>query len=305
MELDEINKLLVQIARGDSQNITKFIEKGLETSIHGTVLECHYLKIDPNGRPRLSELIKEICSHVIDYAIPRSTICKAFSEKERTGSTAEITKLATQARGLFTDLSKTGEGGELLLFLLAEQYLRLPQAFAKMYLKTDENVHFHGADGAYLGVDNNTLCLYWGESKFHKDHSSALADCFKSVKPFLKLDSGSESDLRLINFLDLNNPEFEKALKPYFEYTSEQYDKLRPCAICLIGFDFVGYREENICLTNEIVKEKLINHFNDYWKATLTKHIEDHELKFYKIYMFYLPLKSVDDYRDEFLKALG
>ncbi|WP_223252149.1 Hachiman antiphage defense system protein HamA [Paracoccus mutanolyticus] len=46
---------------------------------------------------------------------------------------------------MFTDLKSSGEGGELLLYLLTERFLGLPQILCKMSLKT--SAHYHGADG--------------------------------------------------------------------------------------------------------------------------------------------------------------
>ncbi|WP_139768605.1 HamA C-terminal domain-containing protein, partial [Salmonella enterica] len=102
-----------------------------------------------------------------------------------TGSTLKITKLFMQAMGLFTSLSNSGEGGELILFLFAEKFLKLPQIICKMNLKTNPEMHYHGADGVHIGVDNQSqkLCLYWGESKLYSDLTQAIYKCMKSISP--------------------------------------------------------------------------------------------------------------------------
>jgi hypothetical protein len=77
-------------------------------------------------------------------------------------STEAIAELVERAKRSFTDLAKTGEGGEMLLFLLAERFLQLPQILCKMDLKTDSRMHYHGADGVYAGVTSSgTLKLFW------------------------------------------------------------------------------------------------------------------------------------------------
>ena len=89
---------------------------------------------------------------VADYAIPRAQLAKAKARDAKYNSTAAVAALVEQARRSFTDVAKTGEGGEMLLFLLAERFLKLPQILCKMDLKTDTRMHYHGADGVYAGV---------------------------------------------------------------------------------------------------------------------------------------------------------
>jgi hypothetical protein len=92
---------------------------------------------------------------VVDYAIPRKKINEAVKYFNETQSTAKITKLANQAKRLFTRLANSGEGGEFILFLFAEQFLRFPQIICKMSLKTSSQMHYHGADGIHIGVDKD------------------------------------------------------------------------------------------------------------------------------------------------------
>ena len=122
---------------------------------------------------------------VADYAIPRTKLAKAKARDIKYNSTEAVTALVEQARRSFTDLAKTGEGGEMLLFLLAERFLKLPQVLCKMDLKTDTRMHYHGADGVYAGVTpEGMLKLYWGESKIYKDAATAIKDCLASLAPF-------------------------------------------------------------------------------------------------------------------------
>lgn len=72
---------------------------------------------------------------------------KARDEKWNSGEA--VAALHEEAKRSFTDLALTGEGGEMLLFLLAERLLKLPQILCKMDLKTDTRLHYHGADGVY------------------------------------------------------------------------------------------------------------------------------------------------------------
>jgi len=119
-------------------------------------------------------------------------------DADRTGSSQKVVRLHTKARKLFTDLVQSGEGGELLLFALAEKLLRLPQLICKMSLNTNTRMHIHGADGLHAGVDEKTgkLLLYWGESKIFGDVTSAVRDCLKSLAPILLDHGASKRDLQ-------------------------------------------------------------------------------------------------------------
>ncbi len=92
-----------------------------------TKLCCHYLLRDGNGKVRVKDLAERLQHEVINYAIPRSRIQEAKQDFEQTNSTAQFVKLEREARGLFCDLKNTGEGGELLLYVLTESILGLPQ----------------------------------------------------------------------------------------------------------------------------------------------------------------------------------
>ena len=78
-----------------------------------------------------------------DYAMPRAKVAEAKARDAKFNSTEAVAELVERAKRSFTDLATTGEGGELLLYLLAERFLKLPQILCKMDLKTDEKMHYH------------------------------------------------------------------------------------------------------------------------------------------------------------------
>ena len=97
---------------------------------------CHILTLDGNGRPRVRDLARKLRHQIVNYCIPRSRIEAAVQHYQQTGSAERMSQLEEQARHLFTDIKKTGEGGEVLLYLLAEGLLGYPQLLCKMPLKT-------------------------------------------------------------------------------------------------------------------------------------------------------------------------
>ena len=100
------------------------------------------LKIDANGNIRLKDLIDYIDTKLVEYAIPKKDIDLASRYLQETGSPAKIIELKNKANALFTDLEKTGEGGEILLYILTQEFLKLPQLLSKMSLKTSGQLHF-------------------------------------------------------------------------------------------------------------------------------------------------------------------
>jgi hypothetical protein len=244
---------------------------------------------------------------ITDYAIPRSKVQAALAKLAETGSSEEFTRITLEARKLFTKLEQSGEGGELLLFALTESILKYPQILCKMSLKTDEQVHFHGADGVFLGVDDDgMLSVFWGESKLHAQHSSALSECIESIASILKMEPDVDSDIRLIDFIDLDNEELENAIKEYFDLSSPNYDKLRSCAVCLVGFDHYSYKfSATEKLTNESLKKKIEGAFDKHWKKNLESKLIENNIQFCKVIFFYLPIQSVDELRSQFRTELG
>ena len=142
------------------------VERDVPIEGHSVKIHCHCLSVDGNGRVQPHRLAEFMRNAVVDYAIPRSKLADAKARDHRFNSTEAVAELVERAKRSFTDLANTGEGGEMLLFLLAERFLKLPQILCKMDLKTDTRMHYHGADGVYAGVTpEGVLKLYWGESK--------------------------------------------------------------------------------------------------------------------------------------------
>ena len=274
------------------------------------MIHCHCLTVDGNGRVQPRRLAEFMRNAVADYAIPRSQLAKAKARDTRYNSTEAVTALVEQARRSFTDLARTGEGGEMLLFLLAERFLKLPQVLCKMDLKTDTRMHYHGADGVYAGITpEGMLKLYWGESKIYKDATAAIKDCLASIAPFLvepeHEDAERERDLILLSDkADLSDPELTDALKRYFDRTSPMSKRVKYCAVALVGFDAGFYPDDKI----QAVADKLAEAARielKKWCVTIGKRLKTEKLEQVEVELFCLPLPSAEDFRAAFLKAMG
>jgi hypothetical protein len=314
VETSLLDEALARLARGELQELSALLtDVEVDTLIDGTrvVSHCHSLRLDGNGRPRIRDLVAAICDHVLDYAIPRSEISAAEAARARHGSSAPLARLHTEARRLFTDLTQSGEGGELLLFTLAEQVLRLPQIICKMSLKTNSRMHIHGADGLHAGVDPETkrLLLYWGESKIHESAGGAIRDCLASVALMLHSNTNggapADRDLQLLQrFIDVDDSELESALKRYLDPRDPHFNELEFRGLCLVGFDCSAYpaapgRHE---LADVVAAIKAVL---PQWKTQISRRIHTEALTGFGFHFICVPFPSADDFRSRLRVELG
>lgn len=277
---------------------------------HSVKIHCHCLSVDGNGRVQPHRLAEFMRNAVVDYAIPRSKLADAKARDHRFNSTEAVAELVERAKRSFTDLANTGEGGEMLLFLLAERFLKLPQILCKMDLKTDTRMHYHGADGVYAGVTpEGVLKLYWGESKIYGNVSAAIRACLNSLSPFLiepdHEEAGRERDLILLSDkADLSNPVLTDALKNYFDKSSVMSKRVQYCGVALVGFDAPFYPEANAkAVAEEIIKASRSELTG--WSNSIGERLKVENLDQMEIEMFCIPLPSAEGFRAAFLKAMG
>lgn len=283
-----------------------------DLTINGCLVKvhCHCLTIDGNGRVQPRRLAEFMRHAIADYAIPRSKMDAARKRDAEFKSSEAVAALVEEARRSFTDLAKTGEGGEMLLFLLAERFLKLPQILCKMDLKTDTRMHYHGADGVYAGItDTGILKLYWGESKIYKSPADAIRDCLTSLAPFLvePEHEGAERERDLIllsDKADLSDPGLTNAFKRYFDRTSTQSKRVQYCGVALVGFDAPFYPGDDVKVAANSIATAAKAELQK-WQANISTRISAEKLKDFEIEFLCLPLPSADAFREAFLKAMG
>jgi hypothetical protein len=130
----ELAGALQRALRGKAGDISahlSVVERNILIGKTKTRLHCYFLPLDGNGRVRFKPLAEFLRDQIIDYAMPRRAIEEARNQAEQTGSMAPYSRLHERARRLFTDLVKTGEGGELLLFAMAEAIFGFTQILCK------------------------------------------------------------------------------------------------------------------------------------------------------------------------------
>ncbi|MBV7440028.1 DUF1837 domain-containing protein [Weeksellaceae bacterium TAE3-ERU29] len=291
----------------------ELIEKDFKFELTETLAHFYFIKLDGNGNPRKSDLLKYVAMKIVDYSIPRKELQEAKEYLNKNNSSFKIIELEKKANKLFTSLEKTGELGEMLLYILTEDILKLPQIISKMTLKTSGNLHYQGADGIHFNYNesDDTLDLYWGESKMEKTITSALSNCFNSITPFLtdpiSYDSTQNRDLQLITSNideNINDKKLEDFLVNYFDLNSDFSNKLNFKGICFIGFDVRNYPKKPRKKTTNTLLEEFKNELRR-WKKSVKTQLDNHpELKSFEINIFLMPFESVEEMREEFLELI-
>ncbi|MBI9019035.1 MAG: DUF1837 domain-containing protein [Phycisphaerae bacterium] len=311
---DLYSSLIPLLQRSEPDSLDAFLETAsCNVAIENTRTQahCHFIALDGNKRPRVKDFARFLGNKITDFAIPRNEIQRALNDSIRLNSASPIAEINTKARKLFTRLPNSGEGGEVILSVLAETFLSLPQIFTKMVLKTNTQMHIHGSDGIHISVNesNGNLALYWGESKLYGDPAAAVRECFASLAPFLNDTGGSdgtqERDLQLMREgLALNDAQLENALKQYLDPNNPLFKQLEYRGLCLVGCDTDKYPTQANSTEMELLKQNIVDFFESR-KKHIGDRIVEETIHCFDIQMFFLPFPSVDEFRTAFRSELG
>ncbi len=310
---DGLDEALRRALRGESSAITTHlhcVKRDLAVGETRTKLHCYFVPLDTHSRPRLKLLAEFLRERIIDYAIPRRTISAAYEKAGSTKSMAPISRLHERAKSLFSHLANTGEGGELLVFAMAEAVFGITQIICKMALKTSTSMHYHGSDGVYAEArPDGGLNLYWGESKIYTDATDAIRVCLASLAPFLRDPDGQDSeraqDVLLINeFANFSDERIVAALKRYLDPDDPKSFQLHHCGIALAGFDSSAYPAEGVESTTDAVAAAITAEL-EKWTASTNNRINAEKLGSFDIHFICVPLPSAMEFRRYFLECLG
>jgi hypothetical protein len=285
----------------------------VDTAIPGTKTKIRWHRIAHDGthnKPDVEKLVGKLIKLLVDFACTRSEISEAHERYLKTGSSEGFAALQEKARRLFTKADRAGEVGELMLFYLAERQLGYPQVLCKMPLKTNPNVHAHGADGVHASLHptTNHLRLHWGEAKLWADFGTALNDCCFSLQEMLlnppEAKKTKTRDLELLrDNLDLTNPVVEAAIKQYLNPDELVSNKVEFCGLALVGFNYADY--DTLCAEFTKPDVAAVSARTILWADKIKLALEKHELIGLTIDTLCVPCTSVEDIRREFKKALS
>jgi len=278
-------------------------------------VRCSYLSFR-GGEPTVDEFVDMLSEHVIPFCLPRADIFeskKALIDGDHVKAGRIFTALSERAKALFIKAqkgsSRSGEAGEIVLYILNEWILKAPQIVSKMYLKTNANMPVHGTDGIHARYDEieKKLYLYWGESKAHATLSSALASALQSIKQFVE-EAHEKREIQLISaYPDLSgmSSEAQQALMKYLDpYSDESLARVAVFSCLLIyeqKSDTAGFAD------NEIEKAFVgkINSAAVEFIAKIQGNVTTAGLGLKRFDFFLLPVPSVQGLRDKFQERIG
>ena len=267
-----------------------------------------------DSKPTIDDLVTIAHARMVNFVMPRSRIEEVLKELHATpGVMDPWVLLATEARDLFMQTDKetgrSGELGELLLYMLIEWVLKAPIVACKMYLKTSQQMPVHGVDGIHLGYETDKLIMYCGESKLHQTLPSALDDISSSVSEYLKDPTKYANEVRIIrsniNLGELSGKAHE-AIKNYFNPYKPESNNLLESYACLAGFDSKLYEDvanldHDACeVTFRAAYEKRV----DSACTLIAKKVKAAGLDSFRFSYFLLPFPSVDEARAKFQARL-
>ncbi|MGZ6853479.1 MAG: HamA C-terminal domain-containing protein [Mycobacteriaceae bacterium] len=299
---------LAEAARGRASSVDAFlhhVEPARAVGTYRATCRTHFVVCGPDGQPRVEELCRRLAAEVMDFCIPRSRIDEAAKEYAEYGSTLSFGRLQDEARSLFTSLMNSGEGGELLLYMLLETVLRVPQVLCKMPLKTSSQMHVHGADGVHaLAKPDGGLALYWGESKLFSSAADAVRECLDSLAGFLLggSDARRRDMLLLRDHASLEDPALTQALRAFFDEDDVRSTKVEYRGACLVGFDQDEYPD--VRSGDEAIQAQ-VHVAIDGWVKHIDKRIAASGLQGVQLEVFCVPFPSVSEFRKATREALG
>lgn len=267
-----------------------------------------------DSKPTIDDLIDVAHARMVNFAIPRARIAEAVAEmEENPGVIDPFVRLTTEARDLFIktaeETGRSGELGEILLYMLVEWVLQAPIVACKMYLKTAQQMPVHGTDGIHLGHEDGTLVMYWGESKMHSTLSSAITDIAASISGHVSDPKKRQNEIRLVRAnlnLDGMSAEAQEALKNYFDPYKPESNNMVDAYACFAGFDSKIYSQvESLSgVEAEAAFLTLYNKRIETACALILEKVKGASLENFRFSYFLLPFPSVDDARQRFQSKL-
>jgi Cap4 SAVED domain len=281
----------------------------------GVALRLHFPTIN-QGKAAIWELVNAILDYMTPFALHRSQVEELEREYGRIPADEYRKKCERQQReaiSLFIRAqkatNKNGEAGELLLFLLTEWILKAPQLLAKLPLKTNRDMPVHGTDGIHVGYlpGKNTLCTYWGESKLYGDVNKAIATAVESIEKALRAES-TEYELALVarNISGAGlTPEQKSLLLSFLDpIEGENYNSRVNVTTCLVGFDFDAYKQLDANSDEQQFASLALTKLQEL-APRLSASLKAAGIQSHLVEMFFFPVPSVQDLRDQFQAKIG
>lgn len=294
------------------------LEPNIESCSDQFSVKVHYVSFR-QGEPTVDDLVDVLNNHVIAFCLPKFKIRDAreevISTKNLTEAQEVFSRIHNEACGYYIRAAKgssrSGEGGEVLLYMLNEWILGAPQIVSKMFLKTNYDMPVHGNDGIHARYDTNTkeLILYWGESKVQSTLPNALASALGSIEEYINNEMYKHEIKIVNNHYDFDNAseEAKKEFLAYFHPYKEQSNKRRVVYSCLLSYNHSHWREAWQASGKKYEEQfqKDLRTYLDSYIPRFEKALNRRNLSHLEFHFFVFPFPNVQEFRDKFQKKIG
>ena len=290
------------------------LDHEVKTSCSQFSVRLHYPTIR-DATATVHELVGVAARYLAHFCLPRSELRSIYVRKDEVAAEdlhEALTELDRRARDLFiragVATGRSGEAGELLLYLLTEWILDAPQIVAKMSLKTSAAMPVHGSDGIHAKYfpETEQLVVYSGEAKLHADVGSAIRSAVASISSALQPDK-LDHELHLVRRdLDLSgldgkgSAELLRFLDPLEPRSANRIDAVT----CLLGYDFAGYSGLTPATADDVFRDRARTQLEKS-AADFASALRKAGLEHRTIELFLLPLPSVEQLRKSFQARIG
>lgn len=300
----QINSLkkYIEISKSRYDACIESVEHDVAIASPKTTMRLHFLRLDANGEPKVKDLAECLVNHIVEYSLNSTKRAKSQAPNEHSRAFRE-------ARRLFRQLKVSGEAGEMLLYFLLESVLEAPQVIAKMDLKTNPKLEFNGSDGVHMRWHEIDQCVdvYFGEAKLEAKLGDAISNAITSINNF-HADGLLQHEFGLVtsHFKWADNVRLRKAIVKFVDRQDPETD-CRVNHACLIGYDWNEYKRIDAAERKVIVSDFREQYAQEAsrFERLLSKHFAEFKHKHLRFEMFFVPFKSVQEFRNEFNAAIG
>lgn len=191
---------------------------------------------------REEDFIEFLISKIIRYVLPKSEY-----ESVENNSPDRYMDIVRKAKQAFSELTKSGESGELILFVMLEAQ-GIVQLIQKMKLKTSKQILFQGMDAIHFGVNEvNEIVMHFGAAKMYKNLSSAIDDAMTELGDYEDEKSKQNIDIDLVTrHIDtLRFGKYVSLIKDMLNPYSENKEYAREQFSVLVSYDWATLKANN------------------------------------------------------------
>jgi hypothetical protein len=318
---DPTDNLLTQLAlsatyKGLNVRITEMKHDWICAGVTATG-HFHYVAFK-DGVPTIDEFVNLVYQRIIGFCLPRTYVQECLNKIKADDDQTPLYTARDKAVELFIKAkgkcATAGEPGEVLLYMLLEAILGAPRLVSKMSLKTNTNMEIYGTDSIHMKFNphENSLYLYWGESKVYSELTASFTEMMRSITNFYTPNELGElpksRDISLIeNYSDITDTATLKVMSDYLNPYNEKYNNTKEIHACLACWDYDIYTK--VQAESHDKREKLfIEKYSQRIKSACENFVEkikDHKLERLRFHLFLLPVPNTETFRKQFYKKLG